>query len=316
MESQFISILTFSLFIAILIYIDLFLINKEAHAISFKEATYYSIFWFVLALVFAIFIYYYYPEKKEEKVIEYITGYLVEKSLSIDNLFVFIMIFSAYSLNAKSQAIVLKWGIIGAVLMRSAMILVGAALVNQFNWILYIFGIIVLWTAVKMFFIKEKKEDFNPEKSKLVKFIRNIFPVSNTLYEDKIFIRENGQLKITILFIVIFVIELSDVMFAVDSIPAIFAITQDPFIVYTSNIFAILGLRALFFLLQGIMQLFTYLKQGVSIILAFIGVKLLLPFVYGILGREPVHIPHFVSLSFILSTLVLSILISILSKKK
>jgi len=235
-----------------------------------------------------------------QKALEFLTGYLIEYSLSVDNLFVFIMIFSYFGVNTIQQHRALNWGIAGAVVFRMIFVVFGVALIHLFHQVIYVFGALLLWSAWRMAFSEEKEVD--PDKVPLVKWFRKIFPVTRNYVDNKFFVRGKGGIMATPLFLVVLVVESSDIMFAIDSIPAILAITQDPFIVITSNIFAILGLRSLYFLLAGIMNLFRFLKTGVAVILAFVGLKMLL--------MELVHIPTLLSLGVIVTILTLSILAS------
>jgi tellurite resistance protein TerC len=298
--------------------IDLGLLSKNPNKeISLKSALKRTLIWVTISFAFAGFIYLYdtdpnNPSLNEQKTMEYIAGYLLEYSLSIDNLFVFIMIFQKFKVSKEDQPEILKWGIIGALVLRAVMILAGATLISKFSWILYLFGFFLLYTAFKMFFSKEEEgEEFIPEEHLVFRFMKKIIPIGVREPEGKFFHIENGKKVATTLFMVLVMIEASDVMFAFDSIPAVFSITQDPFIVYTSNIFAILGLRSLYFMISGIMGLFVYLKQGVAIILAFVGIKMILPIYGDITNTEKIHIDIKISLSVIVLLLVGSILVSL-----
>lgn len=321
----------FNLMVILMLTLDLGLLSREKnHTMSIRRAGVWSLIWISLSLLFAFFIYLYDtspddPSASKTKSLEYIAAYLLEKSLSVDNLFVFIMIFQKYKIGPDRQPDILKWGIIGAVVLRAIMILMGAALVTQFTWILYVFGVFLIYTSVKMFLHKEEdsEEDFNPESSRTFLFLRKFIPMTHKNEGSHFFIRSEGKLLATPMFVVLVLIELSDVMFAFDSIPAVFSVSQSPFIVYTSNIFAILGLRSLYFMISGVMDLFEYLQTGVSFILAFVGIKMLLPlgseYVVGSLvpldsmwvSHDKFHVPIVVSLSVILGVLLLSILASL-----
>lgn len=308
----------FNIIIVIMLIIDLGLMSRNTnHTMTVKRAGIWTLIWISVSFLFAGAIYFYDtnpsdPEYSKTKTLEYIAGYLLEKSLSVDNLFVFIMIFQKFKIGPREQPDILKWGIIGAVILRAIMILAGATLVAQFTWILYIFGGFLLYTALKMFVHKEdENEVFIPEKHFVFRALKKMVPLSTRSEEGKFFIIENGKRVATPLFVVLVLIESSDVMFALDSIPAVFSITQDPFIVYTSNIFAILGLRSLYFMISGIMDLFIYLKHGVAIILAFVGIKMLLPLYGEITGGHKVHVDIQVSLTIIVILLVGSILVSL-----
>jgi tellurite resistance protein TerC len=311
----------FNIIIVIMLVIDLGLLSKNTdHTMSVKRAGIWTLIWISVSFLFAGAIYFYDtnpnnlndPDYSKTKTLEYIAGYLLEKSLSIDNLFVFIMIFQKFKIGPREQPDILKWGIIGAVILRAIMILAGATLVAKFAWILYVFGFFLLYTAIKMFVHKEdENEIFIPEEHLVFRMLKKIVPLSTRSVEGKFFIIENGKRMATPLFVVLVMIESSDVMFALDSIPAVFSITQDPFIVYTSNIFAILGLRSLYFMISGIMDLFVYLKHGVAIILAFVGFKMLLPLYGELMKVEKIHIDISVSLAVIITLLVGSILVSL-----
>ncbi|AOP36478.1 tellurium resistance protein TerC [Leptospira tipperaryensis] len=306
----------FTVVLGLLIYLDLFVLNKRAHKIPLRESVYWSLFWFSLAISFSVLIFVMDhgpndPDAGKTKALEFITGYLLEYSLSVDNLFVFIMVFQKFRITPQYQPLILKWGIIGALIFRAFMIFVGAELISVFSWILYLFGILLLYTAVKMYVHKEEEEDFHPESSPIIKFAKKILPMTHAHHPEKFVVKEHGNYLFTSTFITLLVVEFSDIMFALDSIPAIFSITTDAFIVYTSNIFAILGLRSLYFMLSGVMELFVFLKKGVSVLLAFVGFKLLLPlFSTYVFGHE-IHIPILVSLGVIVGTLTLSILASV-----
>ncbi|MCX6120040.1 MAG: TerC family protein [Ignavibacteriales bacterium] len=262
----------FNVFVLILLTIDLKVLNRKPHEISIKESLMWSAGWIALSLLFNVGVYFWFGR---ESALQFFTGYLIEKSLSIDNLFVFLLLFSYFKVPAKYQHKVLFWGILGALIMRGVLIVLGAALITRFHWLLYIFGLFLVVTGVKMSFQKEKKE-VHPERNIVVRIFKKFFPVTAGYHEEKFFVKANGKHYGTLLLIVVIVIETTDLLFAVDSIPAIFAITQDSFIIYTSNVCAILGLRALYFALAGIMDLFYYLRHGLSIVLTFIGLKMLL----------------------------------------
>ncbi len=289
----------FNIFVLILLAIDLIVFNKKPHEISIKEALIWSAVWITLALIFNVGLYFW---MGQEVALQFFTGYLIEKSLSVDNLFVFLLIFSYFKVDAKYQHKVLFWGIIGALVMRGAMILIGAALIERFHWILYIFGAFLVFTGFKMMFQKDEDE-VHPEKNIVVRIFRRVFPVDPQYHWDLFFIKKDGKTYATLLFIVLIVVETTDLVFAVDSIPAIFAITTDSFIVYTSNVFAILGLRSLYFALAGMMNMFYYLKTGLSIVLAFIGVKMMV--------MDIVHIPITIALGVVAGVLALSVIASL-----
>ena len=315
---ELILFIIFNIIIILMLVIDLGLLSKSSnHTMSVKRAGIWTMIWVTISFLFAAFIYFYdtdptNPDLNKTKTMEYIAGYLLEYSLSIDNLFVFIMIFQKFKVGPREQPDILKWGIIGAVILRAIMILAGATLIASFSWILYVFGVFLVYTAIKMFVHKEdENEIFIPEEHLVFRLLKKVVPLSTRSEEGKFFILENGKKLATPLFVVLVMIETSDVMFALDSIPAVFSITQDPFIVYTSNIFAILGLRSLYFMISGIMDLFVYLKHGVAIILAFVGFKMLLPLYGELMKVEKIHIDIRVSLAVIITLLVGSILVSL-----
>jgi tellurite resistance protein TerC len=283
--------------------LDLGVFQRKAHFPYMREALAWSIVWVVISLLFNLYIWY---DFGTQKALEFFTGYIVEKALSVDNIFVFIVIFSYFSVPADYQHKVLFWGVLSAIIMRAIFIVAGAALIAQFHWILYIFGVFLIYTAVKL--ARQKETEVHPERNPLVRFARKFFPVTSEYHGPNFFVRIDGKRFATPLFIVLVMIESTDVAFATDSIPAIFAITQDTFIIYTSNIFAILGLRALYFVLANFIKKFRYLKLGLSIVLGFIGIKMLI---------EPFYdMPIQVSLLVILGVLTVSILASVKSPNK
>ena len=288
----------FAVVITVMITLDLGVFNRKSHEVSFREALTWTLVWVGLALSFNAGILYF---MGTTKALEFLTGYLIEESLSVDNLFVFILIFSYFHVPRKYQPKILKWGIIGALVMRAAFIYLGIELFERFHWMIYLFGIILIVTGIKMSFGGEEK--INPERNLLVRLAKKFVPITKKTYGDQFFIRRGGVLAATPLFLTLLVIESSDVIFAIDSIPAILAITTDPFIVYTSNVFAIMGLRSLYYLLSNVLEMFAHLKLGVSFILAFIGAKMLISSVY--------HIPIYFSLGVIIGALAISILTSI-----
>lgn len=292
----------FHVFIFIMLALDLGVFNKNSHKISLKEALTWVVVWVSLAILFNIFIYY---EFGKTKALEFLTGYVIEYSLSVDNIFVFILIFTYFGVKPEYQHRVLFWGILGALVMRAIFIFAGAALINKFHWIVLIFGGFLVYTGIQMLFQKETAVD--PEKNAIVKFFRKFLPVTDDYHGDRLIIRKDHRLFATPLFLVLLVIESSDLIFAVDSIPAILAISKDQFIVYTSNIFAILGLRSLYFAIAGIMGYFRYLKIGLAFVLTFVGAKMLLAYFN-------MEIPIAVSLLVIVSILAVSILASVVIK--
>src|SRR5690606_25246495 len=253
-----------NVFVLLLLGLDRFVFDRPAHGVEVQEVRWTSSFWAVLALIFNVIIYYW---RGEQSAMEFLTGYLLEKSLSVDNLFVFILIFNYFGVAPKYHHKLLFWGVLGALVLRAIFILVGVALIAKFHFLIYIMGAFLVYTGIKMAFSHDAEID--PENNPLVKWAAKLLPMKRTSEEGKFFVRENGKLYATPLFLVLIMIESTDVVFAVDSIPAILAISKDPFIVYTSNVFALLGLRALYFALAGIIQLFHYLHYGLSLILAF-----------------------------------------------
>ena len=293
----------FLTFLLLMLALDLGVFHRKSYEVKIKEALIWSAVWISLAMVFNYGIYVY---MGEIKAMQFLTGYVIEKSLSIDNLFVFIMIFSYFNVDKKYQHKILFWGILGALMMRAVFIFAGVALINKFHWIIYIFGTFLIFTGVKMLFQKDEKID--PNKNPLVRLFKRFFPVSETMQGDRFFVKINAKTVATPLFIVLLLVEFTDLIFAVDSIPAIMAISSDPFIIFTSNVFAILGLRALYFALAGITQYFHYIKYGLSAILVFVGVKMLIVDFY--------KIPITVSLFTILGILLISVIASLLFPKK
>ena len=293
----------FSVFILLMLSLDLGLLNRKAHTIKYREAAIWSAVWVTLASIFACVVFYY---QGTTRGLEFVTGYLIELSLSVDNLFVFLLIFSYFKVPAKYQHRVLFWGVMGALIMRLTMIFVGAALINRFHWIIYIFGAFLVYTGIKMF--RQEELDIQPEDNPVVRLVTRFIPISHHYDEQKFFTRINGKLTGTLLLLVLVIVEVTDLVFAVDSIPAIFAITTNTFIVYTSNVFAILGLRSMYFLLAGVVEKFQYLKMGLAIVLTFIGLKMLVVAV-------GIHVPIWISLVFVAVVLVSSVIASILWPK-
>lgn len=261
----------FSLFILFMLSLDLGLFNRKAHAIKYREAAIWSAVWITLAMIFAGIVFW---TQGTDLGLKFLTGYVIELSLSVDNLFVFLLIFSFFKVPAKVQHRVLFWGVMGALVMRLTMIFVGAALINRFHWILYIFGAFLVYTGIKMF--RQEDTDIQPEENPVVRVVTRYIPITRHYEGDHFFTRINGKLTGTLLLLVLVIVEVTDLVFAVDSIPAIFAITTNTFIVYTSNVFAILGLRSMYFLLAGVVEKFQYLRMGLAIVLTFIGVKMLI----------------------------------------
>jgi len=289
----------FSLFIFTMLSLDLGLFNRKAHTIKYREAWVWSGVWVTLALIFAGIVFYYLGSQRG---FEFLTGYIIELSLSVDNLFVFLLIFSYFKVPAKFQHRVLFWGVMGALFMRLTMIFVGATLINRFHWIIYIFGAFLVYTGIKMF--RQEEIDVQPEKNPLVRLVTRFLPITRHYEEEKFFTKVNGKRTGTLLLLVLMVVEVTDLVFAVDSIPAIFAVTTNTFIVYTSNVFAILGLRSMYFLLAGVVEKFRYLRFGLAIVLSFIGLKMLV-------GAVGFHIPIKISLVFVALVLIGSVVASL-----
>jgi tellurite resistance protein TerC len=265
----------FNVFVLAMLALDLGVFHRSAHTVSAKEAAVWSAVWVALAFVFNAGIYRFAGPRAG---LEFLTGYLIEKALSVDNIFVFLLVFSYFQVPAKYQHRVLFWGVLGALLMRGAMIAAGAYLIERFHWILYVFGGFLVITAVRM--AKQREHAIKPEANPMIRLVRRLLPVANVYHGQSFFIRERARWTATPLFIVLVFVEMTDLVFAVDSIPAIFAVTREPFLVYTSNVFAILGLRSLYFLLAGVVGRFHLLKLGLAAVLGFVGFKMLLADVY------------------------------------
>jgi len=297
----------FIAFVLIMLALDLFVFGgRKAHKVSAKEAAIWSLVWFTLAIAFNAGLWWHLKgtwgaDIANEKSLEFLTGYLIEKSLSIDNVFVFLLIFSAFQVPPEYQRRVLIYGVLGAIAMRIVMILLGSWVVQEFKWILYLFGLFLLVTGIKMMIPSDEKPDM--ENSWVLKLARKYLPVTPENHGERFSVSKNGVRYVTPLFLVLILIEISDLIFAVDSIPAIFAITTDPFIVATSNIFAIMGLRALYFLLADVAERFHLLKYGLAIVLTFIGVKMLI--------MPWFHMPVGISLAVVISVIACSILASL-----
>ena len=302
--------LAFGVLVAVLLVLDLVVFHRDSHEPSLRESALWTLVWCLLALAFNGLVW---AWRGPTIGIEFLTGYLVEWSLSMDNVFVFAVVFSFFGVPLKYQYRVLFWGIIGAVLMRLAFILAGTALLHQFEWILWIFGAFLIYTGIKLSMHSDSQ--VNPENNLLMRIAKRWFPVAKENHGQRFFVSENGRRCITPLFLVLLVIESTDVLFAVDSVPAIFGVTKDSFTVFTSNIFAILGLRALYFLLAGVMDLFRYLNYGLSAVLIFVGAKMVAEFWFGGAQNAPLISPA-VSLVIILSLLAISIIASILAKRR
>jgi tellurite resistance protein TerC len=291
--------IAFNLFVLGMLALDLGVFHRKSRVVRVKEALTWCGVWIALALLFNLGIYFW---RGSEAALAFLAGYLIEESLSVDNIFVFLLIFSYFNVPSKYQHKILFWGILGVLVMRAILIIVGAALIQQFHWIIYLFGGFLIVTGIKM--ALQKETGVNPERNPVVRFFKRFVPITNDYHEEKFFVRVNGQLFATPLLIVLLVVETTDLIFALDSVPAVFAITTDPFIVYTSNVFAILGLRSLYFALAGIMGYFHYLKVGLSVVLVFVGIKMLLMDFY--------KIPVGIALGVIAAILLISITASII----
>lgn len=291
----------FNVFVLCMLALDLGVFHRKAHVVSFRESIAWTIVWVALAMLFNLGLAHL---AGPEKGMEFLTGYVIEKSLSVDNIFVFVLLFSSFSVPAVYQHKVLFWGILGALVMRALMIALGSLLITKFAWIFYVFGTFLIFTGIKVI-VKSEAEAIHPEQNPVVNWFKRLMPVTPAFRGGKFFVVENGIRHATPLFVVLLLVEFSDVVFAIDSIPAIFAVTKDPFIVYTSNVFAILGLRSLYFALSGVMDKFHYLKIGLGVILAFVGVKMLL-------GHSPWKIDTSLSLAVIVFVLTASVVASVL----
>jgi TerC family integral membrane protein len=299
MSSQVWMWVAFNAFVLVMLAVDLGVLHRRAHEVRLKEALVWSGIWIALALLFALGVY---SWDGPQPALEFLTGYLIEKSLSVDNIFVFVLIFSYFKVPARYQHTVLFWGILGALVMRAIFIFAGIALLQRLHWILYVFGALLILTGIKM--ATEKDKEIHPDKNPLLKLFRRLVPVTEDYHADHFFVKQAGHYAATPLFIVLLVVETTDVIFAVDSIPAILSITIDPFLVYTSNVFAILGLRALYFALAGVVRLFHYLHYGLSAILVFVGAKMLLADVY--------KLPVGVALGVIAGILLIAVIASLM----
>lgn len=297
--------LIFSVLVVGFLIFDLGYLNRKAHKIGFKSALWQSLFWIGISLAYAVLIYF---SLGKEPTAEFLSAYVTEKMLSVDNLFVIMLIFSFFKLEEKYHHRVLFWGILGAVAFRGVFIVAGGYIINQFHWILYIFGALLVYTGLKLLYEKKEKHiDFH--NNGIVKTAKKIFPFTTEPHQGKFWLTEKGKIIFTVLFLIILLVESTDIIFAVDSIPAAFAISQNPFIVFTSNIFAVMGLRALFFLLENVLHKFHHLQKGLSFILIFIGVKMLL-------GIFHIYLSSLVSFGIIMFALGMSLVLSVIFPKK
>src|SRR5438067_7052975 len=293
----------FNIFVALMLVLDLGVLHRNARVMSMKEAFAWSAFWIGLAAGFAVFVYFWHGA---HAALEFVTGYVIEESMSVDNLFVFLVLFQYFRVPKEHQYKVLFWGIIGALVLRLTFILVGVSILRRFEFVIYIFGALLIYSGYKLF--SEEEREVHPEKNPVLKLFRRHFPVTENYVGDSFFVRRNGQRLATPLFLVLLVVETTDVIFAIDSIPAILAITRDAFIVYTSNVFAILGLRALYFALSGLITLFHYLNYGLAVILMFVGAKMLASHYYDL--------PVTITLAVIAAVLAISIAASLVWPQK
>jgi tellurite resistance protein TerC len=303
MSSQVLWWIAFGVIVLVLLVLDLKVFHRKSRVITLKESLLWTAFWVALALLFNLGIYLW---RGHGPALEFLTCYLIEESLSVDNLFVFLLVFSYFAVAPAYQHKVLFWGIIGAIIMRLAFIEVGVTLLERFHWVFYIFGAFLVVTAIRMAFQRDEKID--PEKNVVLRLFRRFVPVTSSYEEDRFFVKRAGRFVATPLFIVVLVVETTDLVFALDSIPAALAITLDPFIVYTANIFAILGLRSLYFALAGIMRLFHYLRYGLVVVLIFVGVKMLIADFY--------KIPTEIALGAVVGVLLISVIVSIIWPRK
>jgi tellurite resistance protein TerC len=293
----------FVAFILLMLAIDLGVFNRTAHVVTLKEAVAWSVIWTIVALAFNVGVFYF---EGTTKALEFFTGYIIERSLSFDNIFVFVLIFSYFGVPPQFHHRALFWGVIGALITRALFIATGAALISRFEWILYLFGAILIVSGWKM--LRDKDVEVHPDKNIFIRIARKIFPVASGYETGRFFLRKENILHITPLFLVLLTVETTDIVFAVDSIPAVFGVTQDSFIVFTSNIFAILGLRATYFLLAGVMETFHYLSHGLSLVLIFIGAKMLL--------ADVIHLSIAVSLGVVMVILVVAVLASVVKHRR
>lgn len=293
----------FNAAIAVFLLIDLVVFNRKVHEVKIKEAAGWTVFWIAVAIAFGFSLKHFFGN---EVFYKYLTAYIVEQSLSVDNLFVFLVIFSYYKINPKYQHRVLFVGILGTMILRALFIIGGLQLLHQFHWLMYFFGAFLIYTGFKLLFENEKEVD--PEKNPFIGFLRKFLPLTNKFQKEKLFVKQGGRWLATPMFIVMLVLVITDVMFAFDSIPAVLAITSDPFIAYTSNMMAVIGLRSMFFVIEGLIKMFHYINYGLAIILSFIGVKLLI--------ADWFHIGVGLTLGFIAVVLAASVFFSILIPKK
>lgn len=295
--------IAFNVLVLVAIALDLGVFHRKAHKIKPREAMVWSLAWIGLAVTFGLSILHF---DGRQASLEFFTGYVIEKTMSVDNLFVFLVVFRMFAVNEEYQQRVLGYGILGALLMRGAMIAAGAALIARFNWIMYVFGAFIVYVGLHMLIAREKES--HPEQNLLIRYVSSHLRLTKEYQGERFFARKNGQLFATPLLLVLLIVEITDATFAVDSIPAVFGITRDPFIVYSSNVFAILGLRAVYFLLAGVLDKFEYLKAGLALVLIFVGAKMI---------SEPwLHISAGISLAVILGIIAIAVVVSLTAKEK
>ncbi|MGQ9927510.1 MAG: TerC family protein [Chloroflexaceae bacterium] len=311
----------FNLFVLTMLALDLGVFHRRAHAVTLKEAAIWSVVWISLALLFNLLLFLFWERLfpgsaygAGDAALAFLTGYLIEKALSVDNIFVFVLIFSYFAVPTKYQHRVLFWGILGALLLRASMIFAGVELIKRFHWIIWIFGGFLIFTGIKM--ATGGDEKIEPEKNPVLNLFRRFVPVSATYDGQKFFTRQHGVRMATPLLLVLVMIETTDVIFALDSIPAIFAVTRDPFLIYTSNVFAILGLRSLYFVLAGVVHKFHYLRLGLAVVLSFVGVKMVLPDLTSLLLGASFAIPTSISLGVVAAIITLSIVASLIRERR
>jgi len=311
----------FNLFVLAMLALDLGVFHRRAHAVALKEAAIWSVVWISLALLFNLLLFLFWERLVPDSAygagdaaLAFLTGYLIEKALSVDNIFVFVLIFSYFAVPAKYQHRVLFWGILGALLMRAGMIFAGVELIKRFHWIIWVFGGFLVFTGIKM--ATGGDEKIEPEKNPVLNLFRRFVPVSATYDGQKFFTVQHGMRMATPLLLVLIMVETTDVIFALDSIPAIFAVTRDPFLIYTSNVFAILGLRSLYFVLAGVVHKFHYLRLGLAVVLSFVGVKMVLPDLTGLLLGASFAIPTAISLGVVAAIITLSIVASLIRERR
>jgi TerC family integral membrane protein len=313
MPSNWIFWILFNVFVLAMLALDLGVVHRKQHVVEFREAIGWTMVWVMLAGIFAVLIYFHghsmtghHARRNSELTLEFLAGYLIEESLSVDNLFVFLVIFRFFAVPRKYQHEVLFWGVVGALVMRAAFILIGIKLLNAFEWVIYVFGAILVYSGIKLF--RQHDAEFDPETNLVLRWFRKIFRVTENYEGHKFFTVRNGIRYATPLAVVLLMIETTDLLFATDSIPAVLAVTREPFIVFTSNVFAILGLRSLYFALAGMIEAFHLLHYGLSVILIFIGVKML--------ASHYVHVPIGVALAAVAGVLLISIVLSLLVPRK